>query len=73
MVNIMDKVSIINEEKKKIPLKTTTNHHLTTSNDETIINERTLVFDSKTKPLELHIGGLHYVKEYHKKIDIPIK
>lgn len=70
---LLDKVSIINEEKKKIPLKTTTNHHLTTSNDETIINERTLVFDSKTKPLELHIGGLHYVKEYNKKIDIPIK
>jgi hypothetical protein len=70
---LLDKVSFINEEQKKIPLKTTINQQLTKTNDETILNMRTLVFKTKSTPLELHIGGLHYMKEYNKKIDIPLE
>ncbi|WP_400242108.1 DUF4179 domain-containing protein [Niallia sp. JL1B1071] len=70
---LLDKVRIINEEQKKIPLKTTINQQLTKTNDETILNMRTLVFKTKSMPLELHIGGLHYMKEYNKKIDIPLE
>lgn len=70
---LLDKVSIINEAQENIPLKTTTNQQLAKNKDGTIINERTLLFETNVKPLELHIGGLHYMKEYNKKIDIPIK
>ncbi len=70
---LLDKVSIINEEQERIPLKTTTNHQLITNKDGTINNERSLLFDTKSRPLELHIGGLHYVKEYNKTLAIPLQ
>lgn len=70
---LLDKVSIINEAQENIPLKTTTNQQLAKNKDGTIINERTLLFETNAKPLELHIGGLHYMKEYNKKIDIPLE
>lgn len=36
------------------------------------MKERTLLFDTQTKPENILIEGIHYMKEYNKVIEIPV-
>lgn len=38
-----------------------------------ITSERTMVFDTKSMPEYLQIEGIHYVKKYNQKIEIPVE
>ncbi|RSD28434.1 DUF4179 domain-containing protein [Mesobacillus subterraneus] len=68
----LDGVSIATSS-KRTPLKTTINQTEEKLDDGRIIKERTMVFETKTTPEYLLIEGIHYRKQYNKKIDIPVK
>ncbi|WP_342431628.1 DUF4179 domain-containing protein [Neobacillus sp. FSL H8-0543] len=69
---LLDKVSI-GEQSNITPLETTINQQDSKEEDGKIIKERTLVFDTTEMPEHLKIGGIHYMKKYDKKVQIPIK
>lgn len=69
---LLDEVSI-GEKTNKTPLETTINQQDTKEMDRKIIKERTLLFDTTEMPDHLNIGGIHYMKKYDKKFQIPIK
>ncbi|MEH7111434.1 DUF4179 domain-containing protein [Neobacillus niacini] len=68
---MLDGVSIQTQE-EITPLKTTVNQIYTKQEDGREVKERTLLFDSPTNPEYLLIEGMHYVKEYNKKLEIPV-
>lgn len=68
---LLDGVSIQNGD-KVTPVKTTIGQRLNKKSDK-LISERTLVFDTKSTPEYLLIKGIHYVKEYNQKIEIPVE
>lgn len=68
---MLDGVSI-ERLKEKTSLKTTVNQTLTTQADGRMMKERTLLFETKVEPEYLLIEGIHYLKQYDKKIEIPV-
>ncbi|CAM3883674.1 DUF4179 domain-containing protein [Mesobacillus thioparans] len=58
---------------KQTELKTTINQTEEKQEDGRILNKRTMVFDTKSEPEYLLIEGIHYVKQYNKKVDIPAR
>ncbi|NKE05850.1 DUF4179 domain-containing protein [Mesobacillus selenatarsenatis] len=67
---LLDGVSIQNGD-KVTPIKTTIGQRLNKKTDR-ITSERTMVFETKSMPEYLLIKGIHYVKEYNQKIEIPV-
>ncbi|KGM45281.1 DUF4179 domain-containing protein [Neobacillus niacini] len=65
---MLDGVSIQSQE-EVIPIKTTVNQTYTKQEGREV-KERTMQFDSTTKPEYLLIEGMHYMKVYNKKIKI---
>ncbi|MFC5465188.1 DUF4179 domain-containing protein [Lederbergia graminis] len=57
---------------KKTPLEKTINQTLLKESGQ-LLNERTLVFNTREIPETLFISGIHYMKEYKEKIEIPVK
>ncbi|MEH7178248.1 DUF4179 domain-containing protein [Neobacillus vireti] len=55
-----------------IPLKTTVNQTYPKQEDGRVVKERTLQFDSTTKPEYLLIEGMHYMKVYNQKMKISV-
>ncbi|WP_102261072.1 DUF4179 domain-containing protein [Mesobacillus jeotgali] len=68
---LLDDVSIQNGD-KVTPLKTTINQRLEKKVDR-FTSERTMVFDTNSMPDNLLIEGIHYVKKYNQKIEIPVE
>jgi hypothetical protein len=68
---MLDGVSI-QTQKDITPLRTTVNQLHTKLDEKRDIKERTLLFDSTTKPEYLLIEGMHYMKSYNKKTEIPV-
>lgn len=56
----------------EIPLQTTVNHNFEKNIDGEHAYERTLIFQTTEEPRLLTIKGLHYLKPYNIKIDIPL-
>ncbi|UQZ32220.1 hypothetical protein C2I18_00845 [Paenibacillus sp. PK3_47] len=54
-------------------LQTTVNQLLEKLEDATIVKERTLIFDTSAEPEYLVIGGMHFMKEYNKTLEIPVR
>ncbi|MNO62568.1 hypothetical protein D3C76_532460 [compost metagenome] len=69
---MLDGVSI-ETNNESTPLKTTMNQKETKQADGKLLKERTLLFDTQTEPASLRIEGMHYLKAYHKVIEIPVK
>ncbi|GIN22332.1 MAG TPA: DUF4179 domain-containing protein [Bacillus bacterium] len=69
---MLDGVSI-ETKSGEIPLLTTVNQVDSENEDGRTMKERTLLFDTKDKPELLLIEGMHYLKDYNKKIKIPVK
>lgn len=69
---MLDGVSI-ETDNESTPLKTTINQKEIKQADGKLIKERTLLFDTQSKPESLLIEGLHYLKAYNKVIEIPVK
>ncbi len=69
---LLDEVSI-GDQSNKTPLETTINQQDPKEMDGKIIKERTLLFDTTQMPEYLYIRGIHYMKNYNKKVQIPIK
>ncbi|WP_176222098.1 DUF4179 domain-containing protein [Tuberibacillus sp. Marseille-P3662] len=67
----LDNVFVGNEEHKDS--LTATENQTLKKTDQDILKERTLIFKTDTTPEKLFIGGIHYMKNYHKTIDIPVK
>ncbi|WP_144460858.1 DUF4179 domain-containing protein [Siminovitchia fortis] len=57
----------------EVPLSTTVKQTEEEQKDGRIIKKRTLLFETKAEPESLLIEGMHYIKHYSKKIDIPVK
>lgn len=53
-------------------LKTTINQKESEQTNGKLMKERTLLFDTQTKPENILIEGIHYMKEYNKVIEIPV-
>ncbi|HHY73116.1 MAG TPA: DUF4179 domain-containing protein [Bacillus bacterium] len=68
---MLDGVSI-EIQNESIPLTTTVNQNLIKKENGQELKERTLLFDTKEKPEYLLIRGMHYMKQYNKKIVIPV-
>jgi hypothetical protein len=68
---LLDDVSI-GDKTGNTPLETTINQQESKELEGKIIKERTLLFDTTKMPEHLHIGGMHYMKIYDKKFQIPI-
>jgi len=68
---MLDDVSIESSE-GKVALETTTNQVDSKQKDGRIMKERTLIFKTQTKPETIHIGGMHYMKQYNKSIEVPV-
>ena len=68
---MLDGVSL-KTQKEVIPLKTTVNQTYTKQEDGKEVKERTLQFDSMARPEYLLIEGMHYLKVYNKKMEIPV-
>jgi hypothetical protein len=68
---MLDGVSI-QTQKDITPLRTTVNQLHTKLDENKEVKERTLLFDSTTKPEYLLIEGMHYMKSYNKKTEIPV-
>ncbi|MFT8320751.1 MAG: DUF4179 domain-containing protein [Bacillus sp. (in: firmicutes)] len=68
---VMDKVSIHTQE-GEVPLKATLNTRYVKQKDGKIGKERTLLFDTDKEADILTIGGMHYKKQYNKKIGISL-
>ncbi|MEH7253429.1 DUF4179 domain-containing protein [Neobacillus niacini] len=68
---MLDGVSI-QTQKEIIPLSTTVNQTYTKQEDGRELKERTLQFDSIANPEYLLIEGMHYMKVYNKKVEIPV-
>jgi hypothetical protein len=69
---LLDEVSI-GDKTDKTPLETTINQQETKEMGGKVIKKRTLLFDTTKMPELLNIGGMHYIKNYDKKIQIPMK
>lgn len=69
---LLDEV-YIESNNEKIELQATKNQTLEKLQDGTIMKKRTLVFDTTKQPEKLIIGGLHYMKPYNIKVDIPVE
>ena len=69
---MLDGVSI-ETKSGEIPLLTTVNQVDSENEDGRTMKERTLLFDTKDKPELLLIEGMHYLKDYNKKIKLPVK
>lgn len=67
---LLDGVSVQSGD-KVTPIKTTIDQTLDKKGDR-IISERTMVFETKSMPEYLLIKGIHYVKKYNQKIEIPV-
>src|SRR5690606_29066579 len=63
----------VESKNKKTSLEKTINQTLLKENSGQLLKERTLVFDTREMPETLFISGIRYIKEYNKKIDIPVK
>ena len=63
----------IQTQEEITPLKTTVNQIYTKQEDGREVKERTLLFDSPTNPEYLLIEGMHYMKEYNEKVEIPVE
>ncbi|SDN87158.1 DUF4179 domain-containing protein [Bacillus sp. OK048] len=68
---MLDGVSI-QTQKEIVPLSTTVNQTYTKQEDGRGLKERTLQFDSMANPEYLLIEGMHYLKVYNKKMEIPV-
>lgn len=55
-----------------IPLSTTVGQIQTVQEDGSLVNERTLVFNTSQEPRYLLIEGMHYAREYNEVIEIPV-
>lgn len=69
---MLDGVSI-ETENGSIPLKTTVKQDYLEQESGKVMKERTLIFETKLEPEYLLIEGMHYVKAYHRVIEIPIE
>ncbi|WP_313429945.1 DUF4179 domain-containing protein [Siminovitchia terrae] len=69
---MLDGVSI-ETKSGNVPLSTTMNQTEAEQEDGSIMKVRTLLFKSKTEPESLLIEGMHYMKRYDQKIEIPVK
>ncbi|GIN73968.1 hypothetical protein J14TS2_44430 [Bacillus sp. J14TS2] len=54
------------------PLQTTVNQKESKQANGDILKERTLVFKTEDPPEHLIIKGMHYMKEYQEKVEIPV-
>ncbi|OMC72655.1 hypothetical protein BK125_24920 [Paenibacillus odorifer] len=68
---MLDGVSIENAN-ENTALKTTINQKESEQTNGKLMKERTLLFDTQTKPESILIEGIHYMKEYNKVIEIPV-
>ncbi|WP_445491400.1 DUF4179 domain-containing protein [Niallia sp. 03133] len=68
---LLDKVRI-DSKNDSIPIKTTRNVEYVKQQNGEVMKERTLVFDPVDESNTMEIGGIHYMKQYNKKIQIPI-
>lgn len=71
---LLDGLSI-ETSKERTPLSTTTNHREIKLDegrfgDARFLNERTMIFETELVPETLIIEGIHYMKQYGKKIEI---
>jgi hypothetical protein len=69
---MLDGVSI-KTQNEVTPLKTIRGQTNTYQEDGRELKERTLLFETKTKPEYLLIEGMHYMKTYNHVIDIPVQ
>ncbi|PAD69861.1 hypothetical protein CHH83_06320 [Bacillus sp. 7586-K] len=68
---MLDGVSV-KTKNEMIPLNTTVNEVNKTLPDGTEGKERTLLFNTDSRPEALFIEGIHYMKSYGYEIDIPV-
>ena len=68
---LLDGVSI-KSGTKLTPIKTTIGHSLEKQGDGRILSERTMIFDTKSMPEQLLVEGIYYVKQYNKKVEMPV-
>ncbi|CAG9609164.1 DUF4179 domain-containing protein [Pseudoneobacillus rhizosphaerae] len=68
---MLDGVSI-QTQKDITPLRTTVNQLHTKLDENKEVKERTLLFDSTAKPEYLLIEGMHFMKSYNQKMEIPV-
>ncbi|GAA0133196.1 hypothetical protein YSY43_00360 [Paenibacillus sp. YSY-4.3] len=68
---LLDGVSIETQD-ETTTLRTTIGQIETKLEDGTFLKERTLLFDTQTKPEYLYIKGMHYMKEYNVVVAIPV-
>lgn len=54
------------------PLQTTVNQKESKQANGDILKERTLVFTTEDPPEHIIIKGMHYMKEYQEKVEIPV-
>lgn len=68
---MLDGVSI-ETEGEVTPLKTIVRQSYVTLENGQQMKERTLLFDSNTEPEFIYINGMHFMKKYGDKIEIPV-
>ncbi|WP_064094033.1 DUF4179 domain-containing protein [Rossellomorea aquimaris] len=68
---MLDEV-FIGDEAQKVPLLTIKNQDMIKERNGTLMKERTLRFETDKIPEYMYIEGIHYMKGYDKRIDIPI-
>lgn len=68
---MLDGVSIATKD-EITSLNTTINQKNVEQQDGSVLKERTLLFDTIIQPEDLLIKGMHYMKTYHKVIEIPV-
>ncbi len=62
----------IETDNHNTPLRTTVNQSLLEREDQRLMKERTLLFDTTITPDFLVIEGMHYMKRYENVIQIPV-
>jgi len=63
---------LIETKNGEIPLETTIRQTYVEDDVDRLLKERTLLFDTLEEPEYLLIEGMHYMKAYNEKIEIPI-
>ncbi|MGP1908865.1 DUF4179 domain-containing protein [Metabacillus sp. JX24] len=69
---MLEELSLTDHQGRSVPLETTVNQSYTQKNGKGM-KERTLIFNTSAKPYYLVVEGMHYVKTYDEKIEIPVK
>ncbi|MFN7251399.1 MAG: DUF4179 domain-containing protein [Anaerobacillus sp.] len=68
---MLDGVSI-KTKNEHIPLKTIIRQTETMQRDGRLMKDRTLIFETKQEPEQILIEGMHYMKPYNIKIEMPV-